>query len=79
MATITAKPDGSLELSLTSDERETYASLPTGKANAYLTLWMEEQKRVLVNERFNALTPQEKSDVLALLKQGQRQGPGGPP
>lgn len=74
MATITAKLDGSLELSLTSDERETYTSLPSGKVNSYLTLWMEEQKRTLVNARFNALTPQEKSDVLALLKQGQGQG-----
>lgn len=77
MATILLKPDGSYELTLTSNEQETYKSLPAGKLEAYITLWLEEQKRVVVQEQFNALPVQEQADVLALLKrQGQRPRPG---
>lgn len=68
MATIVLNQDGSLSLSLTQEEQDTFAALPIGQLDAYLTLWLSERGKTVLHGRFEKLTVQEKVDIMVILK-----------
>lgn len=65
-----------LQVDLTADEQDTCEGLPEGKLGGFLTLWLEEQHRRMISDQFATLTPQEKTQALALIR---KQDQGGRP
>lgn len=68
MATITDNKNGSLMLLLDQVEQQTFAGLPAGQLEAYLTLWMKERATQVFQESFAKLAPQDQADVLAKFR-----------
>lgn len=68
MATITDNKNGSLMLLLDPVEQQTYAGLPTGQLESYLTLWLQERATQVFQQQFAKLAPQDQADVLAKFR-----------
>lgn len=67
MATILLNLDGTLQLTLTPDEQNTFAGLPVGQFDAYMTLWLQDHAKDVLFTRFEKLSAQERTDVLMTL------------
>ena len=68
MATIQQNQDGTLTLTLTDVELDTYSGLPDGQLEAYITLWLQERATTVFRERFDKLTPEEQGDIMLKIR-----------
>ncbi len=68
MATITNNKNGSLTLVLEQVERDTFAQLPDGQLEGYITLWLQERATQVFQQQFAKLAPEDQADVLAKFR-----------
>ena len=68
MAQVIKQPNGDYAVQFTATETDTISGLPTGQLDVYLTLWLEERQKHVFVERFAALPPADKADVLSKMK-----------
>lgn len=69
MATIAQnKDDGSLTVTLTDVEQDTYSGLQPGQLESYLTLWLRERSRSVFETRFAKLSPADQADIMGKIR-----------
>lgn len=68
MATLTDNQNGSWTLVLDARERDTMAMLPAGQLAGYLTLWLHEREKDVLQTRFSTLTDHDQATVMTTLQ-----------
>lgn len=68
MATITDNLNGSLTMVLTPDEQDTWAGLPMGQLENYLTLWMQDRGKSVLSDQLAKMTSEEKAIVMPIVR-----------
>jgi hypothetical protein len=68
MATLTDNTDGTLTVALTPIEQDTFAGLPSGQLEAYVTLWLTERSTHAFQQQFSKLSQQEQTEMRLKLR-----------
>jgi len=69
MATIAQNRDGSLTVTLSVIEQDTFSGLPSDQLENYLTQWLKDRATTVFQERFAKLSLQDQSDIMSKIRQ----------
>jgi len=65
MATVVQNVDGTLTVTMTDQEKITYSGLAVDQFQNFVTIWLEDQSKIVFQNGFNALSPENQAAILA--------------
>lgn len=69
MATIAINKDGTLTVTLSPVEQDTFSGLPPDQLENYLTIWLKDRATTVFEERFAKLSPADQADIMLKIRQ----------